>query len=70
MCSKEWKNISELGKDMVKKLLEYNPKKRLSATKALNHPWIKEYCEKKHVEAPILGSSLENLKAFNSTTKL
>lgn len=31
---------SVLAKDFIKRLLNANPKKRLSAKKALLHPWI------------------------------
>ena len=35
-----WKKVSENAKDFVKKLLTYDPKKRLSAKEALNHEWM------------------------------
>jgi len=31
----EWENVSNEAKDLVKKLLEYNPDKRISASEAL-----------------------------------
>lgn len=40
--SKEWSNVSEEAKDFTKRLLERNPKKRLNAEEALNHPWFKK----------------------------
>lgn len=36
----EWADISSEAKDLIKGLLEVNPKKRLSAKQALAHPWI------------------------------
>eukprot|EP01103_Thecamoeba_quadrilineata_P010526 TRINITY_DN229_c0_g1_i1.p1 TRINITY_DN229_c0_g1~~TRINITY_DN229_c0_g1_i1.p1 ORF type:complete len:795 (+),score=201.82 TRINITY_DN229_c0_g1_i1:271-2385(+) len=36
----EWTNISESAKSLVTALLTANPKKRLTAEKALKHPWI------------------------------
>lgn len=39
----EWKNISMEGKELVSKLLERNPARRLSAESALNHPWFKKF---------------------------
>ncbi|XP_026441125.1 calcium-dependent protein kinase 29-like [Papaver somniferum] len=37
----EWANISELAKDMISGMLYKDPAKRLTATKVLNHPWMK-----------------------------
>jgi calcium-dependent protein kinase len=39
--NKIWNKISEEAKDLVKKLLEINPEKRLSAKDALNEKWFK-----------------------------
>ena len=33
--------VSELAKDLVSKLLEKDPKKRMTAAECLEHPWIK-----------------------------
>ena len=35
-----WENISDDAKDLIKKLLVADPKKRLSADEILKHPWI------------------------------
>jgi len=37
----EWKVVSNEAKDFIKKLLVADPKARLTAQQALNHPWIK-----------------------------
>lgn len=37
-----WEKISKSAKDLVKKMLEYNPKYRISVEEANNHDWIKE----------------------------
>lgn len=34
--------LSNSGKDLIRKLLVMDPKKRISAQEALNHPWFKE----------------------------
>jgi serine/threonine protein kinase len=36
-----WENITHSAKDLVQKLLTVNPKRRLTVTQALQHPWIK-----------------------------
>eukprot|EP01116_Phalansterium_solitarium_P016217 TRINITY_DN371_c0_g1_i1.p1 TRINITY_DN371_c0_g1~~TRINITY_DN371_c0_g1_i1.p1 ORF type:complete len:565 (-),score=87.88 TRINITY_DN371_c0_g1_i1:695-2389(-) len=36
----DWADVSESAKELIGKLLELNPKKRLSATEALKHPWV------------------------------
>ena len=36
----EWDVITEEGKDLIKKMLTYDPKKRLSANQVLSHPWF------------------------------
>ncbi len=36
------KKISEEGIDLISKMLTYDPKLRISADEALNHPWIKQ----------------------------
>ena len=35
-----WPIISSLAKDLIKKLLEFDPNKRITAEEALNHPWF------------------------------
>ena len=37
----EWREISLDAKDLISKLLVKDPRKRLSAEQALEHPWIK-----------------------------
>jgi len=38
----EWADVSDEAKDLVKKLLTYNPNNRISALEAYNHPFIKK----------------------------
>ena len=37
---KGWLTISPEAKDLIVKLLEVNPKKRISSSDALKHPWF------------------------------
>lgn len=39
----EFTEVSQEAKELIKQLLVVDPKKRLSAQGALNHPWIKNY---------------------------
>lgn len=41
MRSKQWDFISTSAKDLVKKMLDVDPDKRITIDDALNHPWIK-----------------------------
>ncbi|RHZ77149.1 hypothetical protein Glove_185g63 [Diversispora epigaea] len=36
-----WSEISDEAKDLINKMLEYNPDKRITAHDALQHPWFK-----------------------------
>ena len=51
--------------DLISKLLVLEPKKRLTAAKALNHPWIRGSAKSEHME-----KTQDNLKEFNATRKL
>lgn len=35
-----WKKVSDSAKDVLYRLLELNPSKRMTAAQALRHPWI------------------------------
>ena len=49
--SKYWDKISEPAKDLVRKMLYADPKTRLTAKEALQHPWLVEMAEKKDTSA-------------------
>ncbi|XP_004505191.1 CDPK-related kinase 5-like isoform X2 [Cicer arietinum] len=38
-----WPSLSSEAKDFVKRLLNKDPRKRISAAQALSHPWIRNY---------------------------
>jgi len=58
-----WDNISESAKDLVRKMLTVDPKKRYSAADVLAHKWI---CG----DAPNNAISTDNLKKLQATKKL
>jgi serine/threonine protein kinase len=38
---KQWLNISNYAKDLISRMLEVDPEKRISVEEAIQHPWIK-----------------------------
>ena len=68
-------SLSNLAKDLINKLLQYNAKKRISATKALEQKWFKtaEFRKKDKVNAisPALANELiSNMTHYKSTNIL
>ena len=57
-------------KNLIKQLLCFDRKKRISAIKALRHPWILQYNVKKEGQLSKLTYILNNLKNYNTATKL
>lgn len=47
MIDEEWMSISEEAKDLVKRMLYYDPAKRISATEAMSHSWFSKYIKEK-----------------------
>ncbi|GAA0146989.1 non-receptor serine/threonine protein kinase [Lithospermum erythrorhizon] len=62
--SDPWPSISPSAKDVVRKMLNSNPKQRLTAFEVLNHPWIKEDGEAP--DTPLDNSVLDRLKQFKA----
>jgi len=61
-----WAGVSESAKDLIRKLLNVDPKKRLTATQALDHPWLRgETAPDVH-----LASTVKSMKSFNARRKL
>ena len=58
-----WDSVSDFAKDFIRKLLVYNPAKRMTAEMALKHPWL---LRAKHESAsrPLDPEVLENLRDF------
>jgi len=61
-----WDEVSDSAKDLVKKLLNTDPKKRYTCKDVLNHPWIKG--ETDASKKSLMGAQLE-LKKFNARRK-
>ncbi|KAG6743940.1 hypothetical protein POTOM_052644 [Populus tomentosa] len=66
--SEPWPNISESAKDLVRKMLVRDPKKRLTAHEVLCHPWVK--MEGVALDRPLDPAVLSRLKKFSAMNKL
>ncbi|CAD6229410.1 unnamed protein product [Miscanthus lutarioriparius] len=62
--SDPWPRISPSAKDLVRKMLTSDPKKRISAYDVLNHPWIKEDGEAP--DTPLDNAVMNRLKQFTA----
>ena len=73
---KIFKHFSSDAKDLVMKLLEYNPKKRIGYHQIINHPFFKDInwdkIEKKEIFPPFLPDTTNDnfFKYFNSEEQL
>ncbi|CEM37936.1 unnamed protein product [Vitrella brassicaformis CCMP3155] len=72
MSAPEWRAISKEAKELIKKLLTYDPQKRIPAEHALQDEWIVKKSQRKgpKVEGSVLKTSLNNLKKFTSNQRL
>jgi calcium-dependent protein kinase len=65
----EWDNISEEAKNLISKMLEFDPSKRFSASDCLNHTWLTEHT-KKNLDNKFSIKCLNNMKKFHAERKL
>lgn len=65
--SDPWPSISAGAKDLVRKMLNSDPKQRLTAFQVLNHPWIKEDGDAPDV--PLDNAVLDRLTKFRAMNK-
>lgn len=54
--------------DLIRKLLTVDPKRRITAAEACEHPWLST--ARGNLTQHDLGAGLEKLKIFNATRKL
>ncbi|KAJ4802980.1 Calcium-dependent protein kinase [Rhynchospora pubera] len=66
--SEPWPSISESAKDLLRKMLTKDPKKRITAAQALEHPWLKE--GGLATDKPLDSAILLRMKQFRSMNKL
>lgn len=60
VLEEDWGKISNEAKNLIKKMLTYNPAERISAKEALNHIWIQSNAPATTVST----KALTNLAAF------
>lgn len=63
-----WPSISSGAKDLIRKLLTRDPKKRITAAEALEDPWLKEDGEAS--DKPLDSAVLVRMKQFRAMNKL
>ncbi|KAM7521256.1 hypothetical protein LguiB_020218 [Lonicera macranthoides] len=66
--SAPWPSISAGAKDLIKKMLTKDPKKRITAAQALEHAWLKEDGEAS--DKPMDSAVLIRMKQFRAMNKL
>ena len=69
---KEWKKVSDEGKDLINHMLEVDTKKRYTAEQCLKHSWFKVANKNKDDEDldPLDQDLLKNLVQFKGSSKL
>ncbi|CAH9080830.1 unnamed protein product [Cuscuta epithymum] len=66
--SNPWPSISPSAKDLIRKMLTMDPKKRITAAAALEHPWLKEDGDAS--DTPINSVVLIRMKQFRAMNKM
>ncbi|PHJ15709.1 calcium-dependent protein kinase cdpk9, partial [Cystoisospora suis] len=66
----EWQCVSSQAKDLVKKLINKNPKKRLSAQQALEHPWFQVMQSRRAQPSQLTQSVFEGLRNWQKQNRL
>ncbi|KAI3456453.1 hypothetical protein Pfo_013116 [Paulownia fortunei] len=67
--SQPWPSVSNSAKDLVRKMLRKDPKKRITSTQVLEHPWIKGQASDKPIDSAVL-SRMKQFRAMNKLKKL
>ncbi|XP_042481752.1 calcium-dependent protein kinase 15-like isoform X2 [Macadamia integrifolia] len=69
--SDPWPSISSSAKDLVKKMLQSDPKERISAVEVLNHPWMREDgdASDKPIDIAVL-TRMKQFRAMNEVKKV
>jgi len=65
----DWKNVSEDAKGLIRNLLKFSPKERITAEQALNAEWVKDHAPRAG-DVSIGSGLVDNLRGFRSQNKL
>lgn len=63
-----WDPVSAQGKDFISKIFIVDPKKRMTASECLDHPWLNMSAEKGS-KTQLNGSLLKNLGEFHRSQR-
>eukprot|EP01017_Pseudomicrothorax_dubius_P047572 TRINITY_DN8567_c0_g1_i1.p1 TRINITY_DN8567_c0_g1~~TRINITY_DN8567_c0_g1_i1.p1 ORF type:complete len:346 (-),score=103.20 TRINITY_DN8567_c0_g1_i1:207-1244(-) len=66
----EWANVSEAAKNFIRRTMEYDVTRRLSAYEALNDEWILKASSNPELDRPLVVNAFNNLKTFRADRKL
>ncbi|GMJ10324.1 calmodulin-domain protein kinase 9 [Hibiscus trionum] len=66
--SDPWPSISDSAKDLVRRMLTQDPKKRITSSQVLEHPWIREGGSAP--DRPLDSAVLSRMKQFRRMNKL
>lgn len=64
-----WDNISDEAKDLIRRMMTYDPESRITAVEALAHPWFGKYIDEVDATEAVT-KALENLKTFKAEQTL
>jgi len=67
---KVWNQISKEAKNLIQKLMQYNPSKRITAQEALMDVWLDKTLEKNELDKALAKENLNRLKNFRFESKL
>ncbi|KAJ4828739.1 hypothetical protein Tsubulata_025154 [Turnera subulata] len=65
--SQPWPSISESAKDLIRRMLTQDPKRRITSSQVLEHPWLKGGAAS---DKPIDSAVLTRMKQFRAMNKL
>lgn len=68
LTSAPWPSISRGAKDLIRRMLTRDPKKRITAAQVLDHPWLREDGEAS--DKPIDSAVQNRMKQFRAMNKM
>jgi calcium-dependent protein kinase len=66
MVANDWAKVSHPAKDLIRRMLAYEPSHRIAAVDAYNHPWI----QSNKYKGLIQNHAIEKLSDFQMKNKL